>query len=329
MPLYKKNEVAPASPVIILLFGEPGVSKTSLSKTAKNPIILDFDRGHRRSYGLADHLAPSGWKEVLDELSIGTFDTYDTIVIDTSKAALDDFLLPYVESLDARLKTNKLKAFGAIGEQFKYFVNQLRLRGKDLIMIAHAKTEEDGDIKKRIPDVTGQSYALLLRIADQVGFVHMNTNNDRVVSFNPSSTTIGKNVANLPDLILPHYSKPEWEDYTEREIIGRVKESLSALSEAQRQAIETVAGYRTNIDGVTMSDADLKALNASWKDEPEHIRLQLRSYFGAHLKAKGWKYYADKTEFAPIVAVEPTPVVEAPPVEAEKEPDLFEAKEGE
>jgi len=328
MPIIRKHETLPAQPVIVLIYGQPGTSKTSLSNTCKNALNCDFDYGFKRSFGVVDSFQPTGWGEIIQELNLGAFDEFDTIVIDTAKGALDDFLMLHVQQQDYKLKTNKLKMFGAIGEEFKSFVSTLRLKKKDIFIIAHDKTEEDGDIKKRIPDVTGQSNALLLRIADQVGYLSMR-NGQRVLSFNPSDTTVGKNVANLPDLVLPSHTDAAWDGFADREIIQKVKDALSAHSEEQKASIELIANYRTNIDNVALTDTALKALMETWKDEPEYIRLQLRSYFGAHLKANGWKYYADKTAFAPIAAIEPPVVAETPPVEAEKEPDLFEAKEGE
>ena len=35
----------------ILIYGDPGIGKTTLANTAPNPLVLDFDRGsHRASH---------------------------------------------------------------------------------------------------------------------------------------------------------------------------------------------------------------------------------------------------------------------------------------
>src|SRR3982750_2643475 len=195
MPIYKKDQQLPVQPVIILLIGDPGTAKTSLSNTCKNVLNIDFDLGFKRSYGRPDSLQlERGWVEVLENLNSGEMDKYDTIVIDTAKGCLDDFLMVYVQEQDYKPRTNKLKAFGAIGEEFKTFINVLRRKGKDIFIIAHSKTEGEGDTKRVIADITGQSNALLLRVADQVGFLSMR-NNQRVVTCNPSDTSGGKKVA--------------------------------------------------------------------------------------------------------------------------------------
>jgi len=323
MPIIKKDQTLPPQPVIVLVYGDPGTSKTSLSNTCHNPLNLDFDRGYKRSYGKVDSLQlTEGWKEVEQELAAGSFDAYDTIVTDTAKGALDDFLMAYVCEKDYKLRTNKLKAFGELGEQFKAFVNQLRLKGKDLFIIAHAKTEEDGDIKRKVPDVTGSSNALLLRIADQVGYLSMR-NGKRVLTFNPSDTTVGKNVAGLPDLVLPPHTSPEWNGFAGREIIQRVKDSLTAMSAEQTKALELVKSLQEKVDNSELSDEGLKAVYNEILAQPEHIKKQLVVYFNQHLKKVEWKANKETKCFEPV---NPPAPVQAEASE-EKKADLFEPVE--
>ena len=122
MALIKKTDVAPERPVIILIYGVPGVGKTSIANTAKNPILIDTDRGFDRAYNRVDTIVARSWDDVLaDE---GCIKDYSTVVTDTAKSVLDDFLIEYVERRDYKLKTNKQKMFGAIGEEFKNFIDQ-------------------------------------------------------------------------------------------------------------------------------------------------------------------------------------------------------------
>ena len=200
MAIIKKSDVFPKRPVIIVIYGTPGVGKTSLFNTSKNPILLDCDRGADRSVNRQDTIVATNWKEVLQDE--GEIKNYDTLGIDTAKSVLDDFLMTHVIEQDYKMKANKLKAYGAIGDEFKLFVNKRRNEGIDIVVIAHAKEEKDGDVIRLSPDVTGQSKDLLLRIADQVGFLTM-VNNKRTLTFEPTDKTIGKNVAKLPTLEIP------------------------------------------------------------------------------------------------------------------------------
>lgn len=302
MPVIRKNETLPVKPVIIFLYGDPGVSKTSLANTSKNPILLDFDRGVQRSYGRPDALVfEEGWREVDREEQAGTFNGYDTVVVDTAKGALDDFLMEYVISLDIKLRTNKLKAYGAIGDEFKLFVNKRRTQGADIVVIAHAKYEKDGDNTKITPDVTGGSLNLLLRIADQVGFITVE-NGKRTILFDPTDKTIGKNVAGLPKLTFPHFETPEWTGFMDREIIQKVKDAIGKQTEEQRIALETLSEWYGKIDKVKASDKDLKAISKELGAVTEpHISKQLKSYFRQHLIKLNWEYSKEEEAFKEVV----------------------------
>ncbi len=82
MPIIKENEPLPEGPVVIGIYGEPGVSKTSISNTAKNPLLCDFDRGSRRSILRKATLVLTSWEGVVNEETSGSFKNYKTIIID-------------------------------------------------------------------------------------------------------------------------------------------------------------------------------------------------------------------------------------------------------
>lgn len=245
MPIIKREESLPNRPVVVLLYGDPGVGKTSCFNTADAPLLLDFDRGVDRSISRQDTLVISSWDEVIAEEKAGTFKGYKTIGIDTAKAALDDFLMSFVIKQNYQLAKNKLGAYGAIGDEFKLFVNNRRADNADIVVIAHAKDEKEGDIIRKTPDVTGGSYALLLRIADQVGYV-TTQNNKRVISWEPSDRTVGKNVARLPITEIPNETDPAWPTFM-ASLVAKVRQSITAMNEAQKEAMELYRKYQNQI----------------------------------------------------------------------------------
>lgn len=322
MPIYKKDQSLPEQPVIVLIYADPGTGKTSLGNTCATPLNIDFDRGFKRSVGRPDVLMPSNWKEVEDELTSGTFDNYSTIVPDTAKGALDDFLMAHVKAKYPTTKDPR-KYYGYLGDEFKLFVNQLRLKNKDIFLIAHAKDQEDGDTIRKIPDVTGQSSALLLRIADQVGYLTIR-NGKRTITFNPTENSIGKNVAQLPDIILPLHTSPEWTGFADREIICKVKEALTTMSEEQREALGFIESWREKIDQILpLEEADktdelLKGISKAVAEiTPEHMKKQVQAYLVGHLAKIGWKWNGAEKVFKsvnPPAEANTSPVSEDKPV---------------
>ena len=253
MPIIKKNDVMPERPVIIVLYGTPGTGKTSLANTSKNPILIDTDRGSDRASNRVDTLMASKWMDIENEKE--AIKGYDTVVIDTAKSLLDDYLSDFVVSQNYKLKTNGLKRFGEMAEKFKEFVNFLRQNQSDIIFVCHDKEQAEGDIIKHSPECTGQSKDLLLRIADQVGYITM-VNGQRTVVFDPTDTTVGKNVAQIPPMPIPDVSSVNFQDCMAT-IITKVKTALVNKSEAQKEAQAALEEARKKVsEAKTLKDAN-------------------------------------------------------------------------
>lgn len=303
MPIIKANEPLPESSVVIGVYGEPGVAKTTIANTAENPLLCDFDRGSRRSLFRKDTLVLTSWNDVVKEEKAGSFKGYKTIIIDTAKAALDDFLMSYVVEKDFKLRSNKLGAYGAIGDEFKLFLNQRRNEGADVIIIAHAKKDED--TKKHIPDITGQSYNLMLRVCDQLGYVST-INNKRTIQFTPTDITVGKNTAGLPMMEIPDKSDPAITHFM-ADIITKTKESLSRQSEAQAEATAKSEKYQKQISEVVSVD-DINEVLTVVQLLPKFLKDQLNKLIGEKAKEKGYKFNKEKVLFedpAPAAVTKP------------------------
>lgn len=309
MPILKKEESLPKRPVVIVLYGEPGIGKTSLFNTANEPLLIDFDRGVDRSINRQDTLLVSKWEDVQTEEKAGTFANYQTIGIDTAKAALDDFLMSYVIKNDYAAAKNKLKAYGGIGDEFKLFVNNRRSDNADLIIIAHAKDEKEGDMIKKVPDVTGQSYNLLLRIADQVGYMKT-INNKRTIQWEPTDVTIGKNVARLPVTEIPDEADPAFPVFMSG-IIERVKDAIATMSEAQKEAMEKMQLFQETIAQCEDPD-ELTELLSIVTEMPPSYAAALRKLIANRSKALGFTVNKETKAFEKQEASPTTPTPKTP-----------------
>lgn len=253
MPIIKKDAIMPERPVIILLYGSPGCGKTSVANTAKNPILIDTDRGADRAAMRVDTLMASKWMDIENEKE--AIKTYDTVVLDTCKSCLDEYISDFVVAQNYKLKSNTLKRFGEMAEKFKDFVNFLRQNQSDIIFICHDKEQTEGDVVKHSPECTGQSKDLLLRIADQVGYVTM-VNGQRTIVFDPTDTTIGKNVAQIPPMAIPSTDSIDFQNCMAN-IIDKVKKALVNKSEAQKEAQAALEEARKKVsEAKTLKDAN-------------------------------------------------------------------------
>lgn len=331
MPLVKKNEQFPERPIVVLLVGTPFSRKTSLANTTKNPILIDADRGSDRSHGRPDtFVIKEGWGELEQEDTNGLFNGYNTAILDTAKAILDDFLTEFVISKNYKLRTNKMQMYGAIGDEFKLFVNKRRSQNMDIVVISHDKTKDDDGIATINPDITGGSKNLILRIADQVGFVsNKSMKNEKgeivnvvTVNFNPSETApFCKNVANLPELILPDKADPKWKLFMDREIMQPTKDAISKMTDEQKIALEFIESWQVAIDAIVVeggnADITSKELMETYNGKAgittiseDHLKKQVAAYFKAHLKKIGFKWVDADKAFKPVVSEDTPPPVD-------------------
>ncbi len=291
--LVKKSESFPERPVVIVLYGTPGVGKTSVGNTANTPILIDTDRGSDRAANRAEAtIIAQSWNDVLqDEAEIKN---YKTVVIDTAKSVLDDYLMVWVISKDYKLEKNKLKAYGAIGDEFKLFINKRRSENLDIVLIAHSKEEKDGDNTKISPDVTGQSKDLILRIADQVGFMTVE-NGKRIITFEPTDKTIGKNVARIPKMEIPDEADPKFKTFMS-DIIQQVKDSIRKQSAEQLEAQRQIDVFQTELNACTDSNS-LMAISGKCATLPKAQQAAMRKRISAKVADLGLVYDKSQNKF--------------------------------
>lgn len=285
MPIIKKNDVMPERPVIITLYGIPGVGKTSTACTSDTPLLIDTDRGSSRAISRVDTLVANNWNDIISELD--SMKSYKTVIIDTVRSVLEDFLVNYVCEKNYKLKTNTIKRFGELADQFKEFVNKLRSYGVDIIFVAHDKETSEGDIIKHSPDCIGQSKDLLLRISDEVGYITM-INGKRTILWEPTDTTVGKNVAGFPNTEVPCPTDPKYLTFMS-DAIKDVKKSLVNKSEANRKANELLSSLREQLCAA-MTEEDIEALIEGMKFLPDVLMMPFFSEMKKNLSEKGYKY---------------------------------------
>lgn len=283
MPIVKANEPLGPRPVIITIYGDPGIGKTSLINTAKKPLVIDGDRGISRAILRKDALVIDRWEEVQVLEKEGAFKPFCTIGVDTPKAILDDYMMSYVMRQDAKLRGNKLWAYGAIGDEFKLFINNRRQDMADLVNICHAK--KDDDTKRMVPDVTGQSYQLILRVSDMIGYYTIH-NGKRMLYFDPTESTVGKNVACLPPIEVPDKTDPAFRTFL-ADIIERVRTAIASQSEEQLEAMQKSEIYQNQVRDCETPDC-LTALLVDVNLLPDYLKVPLRKVITDKAKEKGW-----------------------------------------
>lgn len=205
MTLIKKPfELSVQTTIKALIYGQPGLGKTTLGLSAPSPLLLDFDGGVHRVQPMhqCDTVQIAQWEDVLAVLN-EDLRPYQTLVLDTAGKMLD-YMGAYLIKMNPKLgKSNgalTLQGYGERKAEFNAFLKRVTLMGKNLVFIAHDKEEKEGDTKIIRPEIGGSSGGDLVKELDLVGYMEA-IGKKRTISFDPCEKFYGKNTCQLPALM--------------------------------------------------------------------------------------------------------------------------------
>ena len=208
MSLIKRpSEIEIKGTLSTLIYGQPGIGKTTLGCSAPNAVLFDYDGGVQRINGA--HQVPTvqitSWDdtdEALKEIE-SEMPECQTIVIDTVGKMLD-FMSAYIIKNDQKMAMRdgslSLKGYGLRKTMFVNFLKRISAMGKNVIFIAHEKEERRGEETVKRPEVGGSSANDLVKELDLVGYMQA-IGKERTITFDPNESYYAKNTCNLPSII--------------------------------------------------------------------------------------------------------------------------------
>ena len=264
--IRKPHELSVVTTLKCLVYGQPGLGKTTFALSAPNPVLLDFDNGVHRVNGehQKDTLQITSWQDCIDEISAGTFAPYSTIIIDTAGKMLD-YLGLYIISRNPKMgKANgalTLQGYGERKGEFSGFIKALSVMGKHVIFIAHEKEEKDGDTSYKRPEIGGSSGNDLYKELDLIGYMEA-IGKRRTISFLPQEKYYAKNACGLNETIeLPDLKPGQPNDFFDKHIIQLYQKSLTDRKEKVSEyndLMEVVAGKVESIDSAEVANEVIK-----------------------------------------------------------------------
>jgi hypothetical protein len=276
--IISEDEALLIEAIIILLFGEPGIGKTSISFTAENPLLEDFDGGLQRAIGRKKALKMDSWEDAVEFHRSGQLEQLGikTLIFDTVGTMLDNYVSQSVIRDDPKNAKKDgalaLGGYGAMKNVFNAFVNEMKSKRIDLIFIAHDDDENVKDSIKKKPKITGGSYDIIKGVADMVGY--METEGDRrVIDFNPCDRHVGKNSAQIQKQVVPNFSDPEYATFMAR-IISDCKAKMNEMTKAQEDALKLVQDNQEKIAAAKTIE-ELNPVADAIMDMSQTYRIQL------------------------------------------------------
>jgi hypothetical protein len=227
----------------MVIYGPPGLGKSSLAFTAEAPLLLDFDNGSHRAVNRKDVVQVGSWADV-SSISADDLAPFKTVIVDTAGRALDAITADIIKTDPKGHKNGALTlpGYGTLKTRFITFLKLLNSFGKDVVLIAHMDEQRNGDDLIERLDVQGGSKGEIYKAADAMGRLVM-VNGKLQLKFSPSDASFGKNPGQLPVLDVPHSDSPDFNGFLGK-IIQQTKDRLNELTADQQAAAEEQTWFR-------------------------------------------------------------------------------------
>jgi len=199
MKVFNSLEPTEKPSILMVVYGEGGVGKTTFAATAPRPIIADCENGSKY-FGLrgieTDVAMIDSWADMQEFLELALTDKYDTVVIDPIGELMEKLIRYMVTKADSKLVQKDgnptMAGWGWLKQTMRTFLKVMRDSGKNIVIVAHVQEKDDeGRLVKR-PMVATKLSEELVNLVDVVGY--MTTVNDastgetkRVIIVDPSS----------------------------------------------------------------------------------------------------------------------------------------------
>lgn len=248
----------------ILLYGFPGIGKSTLALSAPNPLHIDVDFGIDRIEPRyrKDYIQPKSYEEILEDLKPENLTDYDSLVFDTGGKLISLMSLwaikkdPKYGQRDGSLS---LKGYGFVGKEFirlmDYCFYELK---KHIVMVFHTTEDKDGEQTKLRIKAEGRTKENVWESQDLGGFVEM-IGNKRTIGFSNCERYFAKGTRGVSGVIpIPELTPTSPNDFLAKlfeqynaksaDEIAKAnadKEKYEAAMETARTIIETVVDAET------------------------------------------------------------------------------------
>ena len=245
MKLYNTGDEQVKPSVVMLVYGEGGVGKTTFASTADKPIMADCENG-AKYFGLRgikmDIAIIQKWADMREFLELARKDEYDTIVIDPLGELMDKLKRFMVATGDSKLAQKDgnptMAGWGWLKKTMKDYLKILRDTGKHVILVAHIDELKDEDRIIKRPKIETKLVDDIVNMVDIVAYMTVvkdDGEDKRVLFIDPSSDkyTAKDRTGRLGRIVEPDFKKiinavQDVEDYAWSKKVEKVEIKIEA-----------------------------------------------------------------------------------------------------
>lgn len=294
----------------MILYGSPGIGKTTLALSAPDPVLIDFDRGMSRVR--SQHRKPAifceTYEDVLKDLESQEIRQFQTIVVDTGGSFVT-YLQDWAMRDNPALNRQKngalsLKGFGAVKQEFSRFTSYVKdTLNKNLIYVFHSieQSDKDGNPQVRLM-CEGAARNIVWTPCDFGGYVQM-IGDRRFICFTPEQEFFAKGchgikghiaipelgVADANDFITRLFEQAKANIAAEAEEYAPVKEQYDLVMETVRSMVATVVDIETanraakDLPGLAHALTSKKEASALLNEKAKSLGLKYSASAGGYI----------------------------------------------
>ena len=218
----------------MILYGLPGVGKTTLAASAPKPIVIDCDRGMKRvnpEYR-CDISNVSSYKDLLEDIkSLGN--EYETIVIDTGGSLIELMKEWAMDTEPTATKKNggfSITGYGFVKSEFLRLSAKLRKKYNTIFIFHAAKEKQEEEFFYDLI-VEGAAKTLVWQPAD-LGAYFFIQNGKRYMGFTPTANYSAKSAYGISGIVeVPELSGGEPNVFLTK-LFEKVRANIKSETEA-------------------------------------------------------------------------------------------------
>ena len=308
--IKKSNEIKVVKNIKIMIYGQAGMGKSTLALSAPKPLLLDFDNGVKRvnTNHLGDQVGivqVESWNDIRYLLnSPNELNDFNSIVVDTIGKMMD-----YIIAYRCNGGQPRIQDWGAINNDFKWFVNALSSLNKNVIFVAHRDTRKEGEETVFVPALREKNYNSIVTELDLLGYLEMKNENGlqkRTITFDPTSRNDGKNtcqlpgIMNIPTILDRNGNVTASNDFIEKQIIAKYNAMIAVKEKKIAEYNEVLAQLKDNIALICDAQSANIFVKDNIKEYAKHgssVVLQARDLFGKKVKELKLVYNKETKEY--------------------------------
>lgn len=247
----------------MIIYGLPGVGKTTLAASAPKPIVIDCDRGMKRvnpEYR-CDISNVSSYKDLLEDAkNLGN--EYETIVIDTGGSLIELMKEWAMDTEPTATKKNggfSLPGYGFVKSEFLRLSAELRKKYNTIFIFHAAKEKQEEEFFYDLI-VEGAAKTLVWQPAD-LGAYFFIQNGKRYMGFSPTANYSAKSAYGISGIVeVPELSGGEPNVFLTK-LFEKVRANIKSETEAiapKHTAYESAMSYGRELVAAINHAADVE-----------------------------------------------------------------------